>query len=126
MSGDLFKNLSKSLIARMWAFWALSSIPWIRISSISLSRSGVVFLGGRATVLRDTIGASLRDAGFVAEPNEKLPGLDRSNICNRTHSGEGVQLELPRSLRSRLATEADVLQVFCEAIRNSILSSPAF
>ena len=83
--------------------------------------SEAVWLGGRATVLRDTIGASLCDAGFEAAPNERLPGLERSNICNRTLSGEGVQLELPRSLRCRLALEADFLHAFCIAIRNSIL-----
>jgi phage replication-related protein YjqB (UPF0714/DUF867 family) len=83
----------------------------------------VVWLGGRATALRDAIGASLREAGFDAEPNEKLPGRDRANICNRTLSGEGVQLELPRSLRRRLASEAALLQAFCEAIRNAIPSS---
>jgi phage replication-related protein YjqB (UPF0714/DUF867 family) len=83
-----------------------------------------VWLGGRATFLRDAIGASLREAGFHAEPNGKLPGLDRTNICNRTLSGEGVQLELPRSLRRRLASEEDLLQAFCKAIRAVIMSSP--
>ena len=31
------------MIARMWAFWALSPIPRMRISSIIRSRSGVIF-----------------------------------------------------------------------------------
>lgn len=84
-----------------------------------------VWQGGRATALRDGIGATLRNAGFEAEANERLAGLDRANICNRTLSGEGVQIELARSLRRRLASDADVLQAFSEAIRNAILSSPA-
>lgn len=85
--------------------------------------SDTVWLGGRATVLRDAIGASLRDAGFGAEPNKTLPGIHQSNICNRTQSAEGVQLELPRSLRRRLAAEADVLKDFCLAIRDAIRSA---
>jgi phage replication-related protein YjqB (UPF0714/DUF867 family) len=33
-----------------------------------------VWMGGRAIDLRDAIAASLRDAGFEAEPNKTLPG----------------------------------------------------
>lgn len=80
-----------------------------------------VWLGGRATRLRDAVGASLRDAGFDAELNERLPGLDKANICNRTRSGDGVQLELSRPLRSLLSTDAKLLQTFCEAVRHSVL-----
>lgn len=87
--------------------------------------SDTVWLGGRATSLRDTIGVSLREAGFEAIPNESLPGIHESNICNRTRSGEGVQLELPRSLRRRLADEPTVLHDFCVAIRNAIHSASA-
>ena len=84
--------------------------------------SDAVWLGGRATGLRDAIGASLRDAGFGAEPNTTLPGVHETNICNRTRSGEGVQLELPRTLRRRLAEEKDLLEQFCVAIRTAILA----
>lgn len=84
-----------------------------------------VWLGGRATDLRDAIGASLRYAGFEAELNERLPGLNKANICNRTRSGAGVQLELPRRLRSLLATDAELLRCFCEAVRSSVLPSSA-
>ena len=84
--------------------------------------SDTVWLGGRATDLRDAIGASLRDAGFGAEPNMTLPGIHETNICNRTRSGEGVQLELPRTLRRRLAEEKDLLERFCLSIRTAILA----
>ena len=80
-----------------------------------------VWLGGRAAVLRDSIGAALRDAGFEATPNETLPGIHEQNICNRTGSGEGVQLELPRSLRHRLADNRGELQKFSMAVRSAIL-----
>lgn len=84
-----------------------------------------VWIGGRAVALRDAIGASLRDAGFMSAFNEKLPGVDPANICNRTLSGEGVQLELPRSLRNRLIRNACALQKFCEALRSSFPSFPS-
>jgi phage replication-related protein YjqB (UPF0714/DUF867 family) len=84
-----------------------------------------VWLGGRAADLRDSIGVFLREAAFLAEPNITLPGTHQFNICNRTRSGEGVQLELPRSLRRTLAAEPDVLQNFCAAIRNAIQSTLA-
>ena len=79
-----------------------------------------MWVGGRASGLRDAIVAELRSAGFEAEYNERLPGLDRANICNQTLSGEGVQLEIPRSLRRRLVAEADLLQAFRKAIRKAI------
>ena len=83
-----------------------------------------VWLGGRATGLRDAVGASLREAGFKAEINERLPGLERTNICNRTHSGKGVQLELSRRLRSLLVADANLMQSFCEAVRIPVLPPP--
>lgn len=82
--------------------------------------SDTVWLGGRDTVLRDAIGAALRHGGFDAEPNKRLPGLHRTNICNRTQSGKGVQLELPRTLRGRLAHEPRLLRDFCAAVRRCL------
>lgn len=83
-----------------------------------------VWLGGRSFRLRDAIGASLQKAGFDAEPNERLLGLEPNNICNRTLTREGVQLELPRSMRRRLTTEPELLFAFCESVRDA-LASPA-
>ncbi|RJE81727.1 poly-gamma-glutamate hydrolase family protein [Paracoccus sp. JM45] len=80
--------------------------------------SDTVWLGGRAVALRDAIGASLCNAGFEAQPNTTLPGLHETNICNRTGSGAGVQLELPRTLRHKLTKNGNDLKKFCTAIRN--------
>lgn len=82
--------------------------------------SDTVWIGGRATPLRDAIGASLRNSGFAAEMNATLPGVHETNICNRTRTGEGVQLELPRSLRRRLAENRSDLDAFCLGIQNMI------
>ncbi|MFY0634880.1 MAG: poly-gamma-glutamate hydrolase family protein [Vannielia sp.] len=84
-----------------------------------------VWLGGRAAALRDAIGRALRAAGFGAVPNTTLPGVHETNICNRTRSGEGVQLELSRSLRRRLADEPALLEAFCGAIRQAIGAATA-
>jgi len=65
-----------------------------------------VWLGGRDEILRDAVGDALRAAGFGAALNTALPGVHPSNICNRTRSGTGVQLELPRSLRRNLAEDS--------------------
>lgn len=77
-----------------------------------------VWLGGRGTGLRDAIGRALRAAGFAADPNPRLPGIHETNICNRGRTGEGVQLELPRSLRRRLDEGPALLDAFSSAIRN--------
>lgn len=81
-----------------------------------------VWMGGRAAALRDAIATSLRDAGFDAAPNTTLPGVHALNICNRTKSGKGVQLELSRSFRRRLAVEPHTLDAFAKAIRKPIRS----
>ena len=85
-------------------------------------KNDAIWIGGRAIALGNVIGASLRDVGFAAGPNKRLPGRHPSNICNRTLLGEGVQLELSRSLRQKLVGEAGLLSTFCEAVRNAMLS----
>lgn len=85
-----------------------------------------VDVGGLDMALRDEIVASLRAAGFTASivTQGRLAGQDPANICNRTLSNKGVQLELPRSLRRQLVSDTDFLQVFCQAIRDAISSLP--
>lgn len=79
-----------------------------------------VWIGGRAINLRDAVGQSLRTAGFEAELNDRLAGIDKANICNRTRSGEGVQLELSRRLRDELIADSELLRSFSDAVRNSV------
>jgi len=79
-----------------------------------------VWLGGRDEILRDAVGDALRAAGFEAALNTALPGVHPSNICNRTRSGTGVQLELPRSLRRNLAEDATMMARFSTALRAAI------
>lgn len=79
-----------------------------------------VWMGGRDELLMEEIICSLREAGFLAEPNTKLPGMRPSNICNRTRTGKGVQLELPRLLRNQLRDQNSLMADFCEAVRRVI------
>lgn len=109
-----------------------SAIELVGKSSTSIAIHGrrhdgtdAVWLGGRDTRLREAVGISLQEAGFGAEMNRLLPGLDEANICNRTRSRMGVQLELSPRLRRRLTSDARLLQSFCEAVRNPVRQSCA-
>jgi phage replication-related protein YjqB (UPF0714/DUF867 family) len=79
-----------------------------------------IWLGGRDAKLRDAIGASLRQANFDVTTDHRLPGIKPKNICNRSRTGEGVQLEIPRSLREQLLKDRSALQTFAEAVRRAI------
>jgi phage replication-related protein YjqB (UPF0714/DUF867 family) len=80
-----------------------------------------VGMGGLNETLRDAIGFSLNAAGFQAAPaEENMAAQDPMNICNRGKSGVGVQLELPRALRSQLARDAAGRAAFCAAVRRTL------
>src|SRR5205823_10393119 len=66
------------------------------------SRTIDVFVGGLDTDLRDAVIARLQRAGFAAAIDTRTPGRLPGNICNKGHSGAGIQLEIPRRLRNRL------------------------
>jgi phage replication-related protein YjqB (UPF0714/DUF867 family) len=61
----------------------------------------IAFLGGLDKELGKRIQTGLEVAGFVVRihDNPNLQGVDKTNICNRGRSGQGVQLELSRPLR---------------------------
>lgn len=84
-----------------------------------------VGVGGLDTVLRDEIVTALTAAGFDAAivTQGNLAGRDSANICNRGASGAGVQLELPRTLRTQLTTEPKRLDAFRDAVRYAALAS---
>ena len=82
--------------------------------------SDTVWLGGRDEIQRDAVGDALRAAGFASALNTALPGVHPSNICNRSRSGAGVQLELPRSLRRNLAEDGAMMARFSTALRAAI------
>ncbi len=76
------------------------------------------YLGGLDVALRDRMRAALSQAGFEARFDaQRYPGLHPMNICNRGQSRRGVQIELPRSLRTRLAADPSHLRRFSDAVR---------
>jgi phage replication-related protein YjqB (UPF0714/DUF867 family) len=59
--------------------------------------------------------------GFEARTEGHLfPATGAENICNRGRRGQGVQLELPRSLRDLLRTNPEIMAGFVEALRRAI------
>jgi phage replication-related protein YjqB (UPF0714/DUF867 family) len=61
----------------------------------------VVYIGGRDAKMMSCLRSSLTDRGFRVKSHRSpaLQGIDPTNICNRTISGGGVQLELSKGLR---------------------------
>ena len=80
-----------------------------------------VMVGGLNTGLKSEIERELNRSGFrTVEPPERLKAISGGNICNRRHSGKGVQLEVSRGLRDLLRADKGHLREFAEAIRRAI------
>lgn len=81
-----------------------------------------IYLGGKDAELVAAIDESLRAAGLKTKKSgHRFPGTKDSNIVNRGLTGKGAQLELPLSLRERLAKEPDLLETFRSAVRVAIV-----
>jgi phage replication-related protein YjqB (UPF0714/DUF867 family) len=79
------------------------------------------WLGGLDDALTDLVATELSSIGFPClTGGMALSGKSPANICNRTKSGRGLQLELPRDLRDTLRDDADLMQRFAGAIRTAI------
>jgi phage replication-related protein YjqB (UPF0714/DUF867 family) len=61
-----------------------------------------VAIGGLDKAFGDLIRQQLEQAGFAIGHRPELAGIHPLNICNRGSRGQGVQLELTRSLRDKL------------------------
>ena len=69
----------------------------------------IIFVGGRNTELKQIIQSDLQHLGILLSESSRLPGMKPENICNRSRSGRGVQLEVSVGLRREFfkgATEA--------------------
>lgn len=82
-------------------------------------RDGVTtWVGGLDPGRKQGVVDALRAAGFEAiVAKVRMKGLEPDNICNRGRSGEGVQLEIPKSLRDRLVQDDDLMERFAAAVR---------
>jgi phage replication-related protein YjqB (UPF0714/DUF867 family) len=76
-----------------------------------------IHMGGTDRELGQSIGWSLQSAGFVVDwqPVEDRNGSAVRNICNRTISGMGVQLELSAGLRQAFFPAADISRAMRES-----------
>ncbi|ESY34696.1 hypothetical protein X747_29140 [Mesorhizobium sp. LNJC384A00] len=82
-----------------------------------------IYLGGKDADLVAAIDEGLRAAGLKTKGSgHRFPGTKDSNIVNRGLTGKGAQLELPLSLRKRLAKEPDLLETFRGAVRDAMLA----
>ena len=59
----------------------------------------IIFVGGRNTKLKQVIQNDLQQLGISLGESTRLPGRKPENICNRSRSGQGVQLEISAGLR---------------------------
>ena len=83
-----------------------------------------IWIGGLHTKLKEETLVRLTAAGFNALANgHRLEGKHPNNICNRGKTRAGLQLELPRSLRMRLAENSELLNLFTQAVRGAIATA---
>jgi phage replication-related protein YjqB (UPF0714/DUF867 family) len=78
-----------------------------------------IVIGGRNTILKNILIHKLQNAHFkVVEGIGRLAAKDKNNICNRGETGKGVQLEFPKTLRSKFNVKN-----FAAIVRNAINSA---
>jgi phage replication-related protein YjqB (UPF0714/DUF867 family) len=79
------------------------------------------WIGGLNQELSKRIGDALNSAGFqVLFDPPKFKGIHPNNICNRGLTKEGVQLEIPLSLRERFRDDHDHERAYVLCLRAAI------
>ncbi len=127
--GCLSKYNYKTLHITSTNFDEPSALELVRKSKVVLGIHGManrgdespIYLGGRDNEFVTFIAAQLKSAGFESRVDKKLFTAQKvTNICNRGSSDMGAQIEVPKTLRDRFCKDAELLDSFAEAIRNSI------
>jgi phage replication-related protein YjqB (UPF0714/DUF867 family) len=92
--------------------------PWA-VALHGCSEGGdLVFIGGRDQVLIDTLASGLQHAGIqTSTAGHAYPGQHPNNICNRTASKAGAQIEMTLPFR-----KSGAVPVFVAAVRNVLLA----
>lgn len=62
-------------------------------------RKGITYVGGRHRQLKEKIKRALTVARFPVIDGMRFPGINPKNICNKSRSGMGVQLEISMGMR---------------------------
>lgn len=83
---------------------------------------GKILIGGLNEELANLIENSLKQAGFNSEVirTGHLSGTNSKNICNRTKTGKGTQLEIEKGLRDQLKLDEELFIKFTTSIRDAI------
>ena len=82
-------------------------------------KTQAVLVGGLDDELAEQMITELENAGFTASREQDGPvsGMSPQNICNRTVSNKGIQLEIYRGLRDDLDGSESLLIKFAHSIR---------
>ena len=79
-----------------------------------------IWLGGLNAELVTVIESQLREQGFVVSSSgHRFAATNPRNISNRTLSGRGVQIEVPKTLRQIMRSDAVLRWHFVGAVRES-------
>jgi phage replication-related protein YjqB (UPF0714/DUF867 family) len=88
-----------------------------------------VYIGGRDKWLKEKVAKAIRLAGFAIKESSRFPGINELNICNRSRTGRGVQLEISMGLRRAMFQDISrmkrkkttkVFNRFVNVIRNAL------
>jgi phage replication-related protein YjqB (UPF0714/DUF867 family) len=80
-----------------------------------------IYVGGRNKTMKKFLTLSLREVGLVVQESDyRFAGEEKSNICNRGVTGEGIQFELTKGLRGSSA-----INEFVAALRAILLARQA-
>jgi len=73
-----------------------------------------IFVGGKDQELAQKVTDGLLQLGFNASKISKgrLSGTSDQNICNKTSTDKGVQLEIEKGLRNKLIVDSDLFDNF--------------
>lgn len=84
----------------------------------------MILIGGLDQVAGQRIKVQLKRAGYRCSiANSQMSGKHPNNICNMGRTRAGIQLEIPKSLRKRLAVDKNKMQTFALAIRTALNTS---
>jgi phage replication-related protein YjqB (UPF0714/DUF867 family) len=85
------------------------------------SDAKITIIGGADDALRKRIGDALALGGFSTQyGSQHLGGASPDNICNKTRSGKGVQLEVSSVLRRLFLTDRNAMKLYASAVRVAI------
>ena len=87
----------------------------------------MIYLGGLDQPLKTRVHHALQAQGLpVADDHPKYQGINPRNICNRSATGKGVQLEISRHLRACPQSRATIAAAIQQALKdynNSLVKS---